>query len=413
LEIRPLSGYRYDTTKVGDVGRVVSPPYDQYDDGLQAAAYDQSPHHFVRLILPRDTDPHQAAAKTLEEWVHGGVLVRESAPAIYPYSQVYIEPRGGERVRHGFMALLKLTPLEGGPVYPHERTMPKTMAERLGLLRATKADLGPVFVTFADEEGAVSDLLANVHETEAAVSVSDRDGNAHHLWTQTDPMWHEQLSYLLRNADGVIADGHHRYKAALQYADELQAGHDHPARWKLVAFFPAFEDNVTVLPIHRVVENWPADAEPKKFFNINTMQFWRPEDVEHAVGHTAGTIGQYSQTTGTEVWAHKFGAPQVWDGEPSEIYRSLPAAAFEASVLRGLVGMTPEDIGAKKGLRFVRTVGEAKRLLWQGFDRAFFLPPTPVGDIIAAAKAGEVMPQKSTYFYPKVLSGLVSYLHDR
>ena len=413
MDIRPFHGFRYNSHKVKSLEDVVSPPYDQYNAESQAEAYKKSPHHYVRLILPKESNPHQAAATTLDQWVSQQVLSKESAPAIYPYSQVYLEPRGEQRVRNGFFALLKLTPLEGGPVHPHERTLPRTLEERLHLMRATKADFGPVFVTFSDPEGAVSDLLSGVHESDPVGSVHDGDGNAHHLWVQTEDMWHQALQHLLRNTEGVIADGHHRYKAALQYADELGAGDDHPARWKLVAFFPAFDDNVTVLPIHRVVEDWPDTADAKKFFNINPMQFWRPEDAEHAAAHNPGTVGQLSRESGTEMWAHKFGAPQVWDGDPSDTYKSLPAAAFEASVLRGMLEMTPEDIGNKKGIRFVKSVSEAKRLVWGGFKKAFFLSPTNVDDIIATAKAGEVMPQKSTYFYPKVLSGLVSYLHEK
>ena len=413
MELMPFNGFRYNTSCVKSLENVVSPPYDQYDEESQAAAYKKDPHHFVRLIFSHDSEPHQAAARTLDEWVSGNILSKEPAPAIYPYTQVYYEPRGEERVRHGFLALLKLTPLGGGPVHPHERTMPKTLEERLQLMRATKADFGPVFLTFSDPEGAVSDLLAGIHETDPAASVHDDEGNAHHLWVQTDSMWHQQLQYLLKDTEGVIADGHHRYKAALQYADEQNAGDDHPARWKLVAFFPAYEDNVTVLPIHRVVEEWPETTDPKQFFNIGSMLFWRPEDAEKAAAYNPGTVGQFSRESGTEMWAHKPGAAQVWDGEPSETYKKLPAAAFEASVLRGMLGMTPEEIGNKKGVRFVKSVSEAKRLVWGGHKKAFFLAPTPIDLIISTAKAGEVMPQKSTYFYPKVLSGLVSYLHDR
>ena len=142
------------------------------------------------------------------------------------------------------------------------------------------------------------------------------------------------------------------------------------------------------------------------------MQFWMPEDAEHAATDSGGAIGMFSKSTGTEMWAHKHGASLEWDGEPSDEYKSVPAAALEASVLRGILGMTPEDIGAKKGIRFVKTVAEAKRLIWNGWDRVFLLPPTKLSTIIKTAKAGEVMPQKSTYFYPKLLSGLVTYVHE-
>ena len=411
MDIKALRGLRYDTSRTKSLASVVSPPYDIYDDEMQAAAYAQSPHHFVRIILPRESDPYQASASTLKDWTLKGILKQESSPAIYPYSQLYMEPRGKTRVRHGFLALVKLTPHESGPVYPHERTLAKPLEDRLKMMRATQADLEPIFLTFTDPNGTVSELLDHVHTRKPEAVVPDLDGHEHRMWVQTELSWISKLVDLLKPLEAVIADGHHRYKAALHYADELKAGDDHPARWKLAAFFPAFEDNVTVLPIHRVVESWPDGADAGKFFNINGMQFWRPEDAEHAVGHTPGTLGHYSRQDGTEVWAYKQGAAQVWDGQPSDTYKKLPTAAFEASVMRGLLGLTPDDIMQKKGVSFVKSVSEAKRLIWAGHKRAFFLPPTRVEDIIATARKGEVMPQKSTYFYPKVLSGLVAYPH--
>lgn len=414
MEIRPFNAYRYDSSRVGSMDRVVSAPYDQYDDESQAAAYKQSPHHYVRLIYPTDSNTHEAAANTLSQWTKEGVLKKEDVPAIYPYSQIYTDPRGGEHVRHGFFALLRLTPFEGGPVHPHERTMPKTQEDRLNLMRATKADFGPVFITFDDDDGEITRLLEEVHDQDAEISVPDGDGNEHHMWVQKDQSWMQKLVDKMKDIEGVIADGHHRYKAALQYAEEMRAmgGDDHPANFKLVAFFPAFEDNIMVSPIHRVIENWPAEADEKKFFNVSRMQFWMPEDAERAATDSGGAFGMFSKSTGTEMWAHKHGAPQIWDGEPSDDYKGVPAAALEASVLRGMLGMSTEDIGAKKGIRFVKTVAEAKRLIWGGYDRVFLLPPTPLSTIIKIAKSGEVMPQKSTYFYPKLLSGLVTYIHE-
>jgi uncharacterized protein (DUF1015 family) len=411
LDIRALRGLRYDPARIKSLADVVSPPYDLYDDDMQAAAYEKSPHHYVRVILPRESDPYQASAGTLKDWFLKGILRQESAPAVYPYTQVYAEPRGRAHLRHGFLALVKLTPHESGPVFPHERTLAKPLEDRLKMTRATQVDLEPIFLTFSDPRGGVAALLEEVHRRRPDAAVPDLDGHEHRLWVQTEMAWISKLTEMLRPLEAVIADGHHRYKAALKYAEELNAGDDHPARWKLAAFFPAFEDNVTVLPIHRVVEHWPDSADPAKFFHINGMQYWRPEDAEHAVGHKPGTLGHYSRQTGTEVWAYKPGAAQVWEGQPSETYRKLPTAAFEASVLKGLLGMSPEDIEQKKGISFVKSVGEAKRLIWAGHQRAFFLPPTRVEDIIATAKNGEVMPQKSTYFYPKVLSGLVAYPH--
>jgi uncharacterized protein (DUF1015 family) len=415
MDIRPFVAHRYDPKVAGSVARVVSPPFDQYSKEMQAAAYKLSPYHYVRLILPRDDNPHEAAAKTLEQWLADGVLVPDAAPAIYPYSQAYRDPRGTPHVRHGFLALLRLTPLEGGPIYPHERTMPKTLADRLELMRATRADFGPIFITFPDADGDVTRLLKEAQSGKPAISVPDSDGNRHDVWVQADTAWQQKLIDLMQPVDGVIADGHHRYKAALQYADEIEVagGGDSPARFKLVALFPAFADNLTVFPVHRVVEAWPQSADPEPFFAVERKDHLRLENLQDAVAASPGMVGVFTRKGGVEVWTHRDDAPMIWDSEPSEIYRRLPAAAFEASVLRGLMGMSQNRIALKDGLHYVRHVNEARQLIWKGFERAFFLPPTPLDAIITAARAGELMPQKSTYFYPKLLSGLVSYLHDR
>jgi uncharacterized protein (DUF1015 family) len=415
MEIRPFAAHRYDPKVVGSVARVVSPPYDQYDTEMQAAAYKLSPCHFVRLILPREQNPHVAAANTLAEWLDEGVLVPEAAPAIYPYSQSYRDPRGAPHVRHGFLALLRLTPLENGPIYPHERTMPGTLADRLELMRATKADLGPVFIIFPDDDGDVTRFLQQAQNEKPVISVPDSDGNKHDVWVQTDSKWQQRLVDLMQSVDGVIADGHHRYKAALQYADEVEAagGGNSPARYKLVALFPAFEDNLSVFPIHRVVESWPQGADPEQFFAVERKDHLRLENLQDMVATNPGTVGVFTRKGGIEVWTHRDDAPSIWDFEPSDVYRRLPAPAFEASVLRGLMGMSQNRIALKDGLRYVKRVNEARQLIWKGFDRAFFLPPTPLDAILDTARGGELMPQKSTYFYPKLLSGLVSYLHDR
>jgi uncharacterized protein (DUF1015 family) len=400
---------------VGALDKVLSPPYDLYSDDLQQAAYDGSPHHFVRVILNREPDPYAAATSTLREWIGQGVLRQDNTPAIYPYSQAYRDPQGSSRLRRGFLALLRLTSLAGGPVYPHERTLPKPLGDRYELLRATHCDLEPVFIIFPDEGARVESLLDQAGGTNPDIDARDADGNVHRVWSQTDHHWQTALVDAMAQTIGVIADGHHRYKAALQYAEDHRktgAGDDHPANFKLAAFFPASPENLTVFPIHRVVQSWPDAADAKKFFNMSSMSLWTPEDVLKALPRNSRTLGVLSQAEGTEMWAYKPGAALAWAGDFSEAYRALPTALFEAAVLRGILGMTPDDIASQMGLQFVKSPGEAKRLLWNGYQRAFFLPPTPLDAIFATARAGELMPQKSTFFYPKLLSGLVSYLHE-
>lgn len=414
MEIQPLFGYRYNPEIVGALGDVLSPPYDQFDAASQAAAYDRSAYHFVRLIYNRDDNPYASATQTLEQWVTAGVLQKEQSAAIYPYAQTYVDPAGHQQSRHGFLALLRLTELESGPVYPHERTLPKPLGDRYELLKATQADLGPVFVTFPDD-GVVAGLLSEAEAQTPKVDVKDSDGNAHRLWAQSNVEWIGRLTAAIATADGVIADGHHRYKSALQYARDRVAvdGPNGPAAYKLVALFPASKDNLTVYPIHRVVEKWNADADVARYFDVTPLPEFPQAEFIQRVQETPGTLGFWHRERGTELWKLKEGARELWVNGVSEAYRSLPPAQLERFVLTDLLGMSEDAIANKQGLAFAKKIGEIARWFEQGYECAFILPATPLDAVFETARAGEVMPQKSTYFYPKLLSGLVSYLHGR
>jgi uncharacterized protein (DUF1015 family) len=415
LEIRPFTGYRYNPAVVGLIDRVVSPPYDVYDDAMQQAAYDSSPYHFVRLILNRDSDPYASAAATLRQWVEKQVLVKESGPAIYPYVQHYRDPAGKSLSRRGFFALVRLTAFGAGPVHAHERTLPKPLGDRLNLMRATRADLGPIFVVFPDHGGRGLHLIEEATSAAPAAETVDQDGNEHQLWVATDSGWQARLTEMMKSVEGVIADGHHRYSAALRYAEEHRAagaGPDDSSHFKLVAFFPGSADNLTVFPIHRVVESWPAGADVSKYFDRRLVAS-NPHEIAELVAATPMSLGTLASDGKAELWSYKPDAPIRWDGKPTDAYKRLPPALFEAAVLRGILGMTPERIAAKEGLQFVKKADEASALAGKKGARAFFLPPTPLDAIFATAQAGELMPQKSTFFYPKLLSGLVSHLHGR
>lgn len=415
MEIRPLFGYRYDPDVVGDLVNVLSPPYDQFDAESQAAAYERSPYHFVRLIYNRDEDPYKAATRTLSEWVGSGVLRREPAAAIYPYAQTYRDPAGREQCRRGFLALLRLTELAQGPVYPHERTLPKPLGDRYKLLQATKADMGPVFVTFPDDEGRVANLLMKAEKSAPVVEAPDGDGNTHRMWAMTDGEWLYKLVAAMASADGVIADGHHRYKSALQYAHDREStdGPDGPAAYKLVALFPASAENLTVYPIHRVVEKWTDAADVARYFEVMPQAEMSPAEFARRVQETPGTLGFWHRERGFELWRLKPEAESEWGSGVSPAYRSLPSAQVEQFVLKGLLGMSEEAIASKTGLAFAKKLNEVRRLFDRGYACALVLPSTPLEAVFETARQGEVMPQKSTYFYPKLLSGLVSYLHGR
>ena len=390
--IRPLAGLRYDPAHVGDVGLVLAPPYDVISPAEQTALYGRSPQNVVRLILPREPDRGAASARTLRAWVESGVLVREPQPAIYLYSQQFSLPDGSTRRRDGIICRLRLEDFSRGIVRPHERTLPGPKADRLAILRATGANLSPIMGLYDRPGEPVRELVGAAALGPPVIDVS----SWHQLWAITDATVIERVTAALVDETVIIADGHHRYETALAYRDE-QRGNE-AARYVLAYLANMEEEGVVILPTHRLVPA-PLALEPAAL-EVRLRESFTVAPLP-AVGRRApGEIDCLLPHRRVRLRARP---------EATARLAHLPPAlrTLDVSLLHGLV-LGPLLRVETARLAFTHEDEEAAEAVADGRAAAAFLlnPPT-MTEVRAVCLAGELMPEKSTYFFPKLATGLV------
>jgi uncharacterized protein (DUF1015 family) len=438
-QIRPFRALRYDAETIGDPAAVVAPPYDVLSPDDRRRLLARHERNVVRLDAPIDEigdgedDRYRRAARTLAAWRSDGTLHKDPRPAIYVYEQTYVVPgTTTERTQRGFFARLRLEPLEpGSGVLPHERTLAAAREDRYRLLRATGVNTSPVVGLYADGSGRASAILATLAAAQPATDVVDDDGVRHRLWVvEADGPAREAVAELVAIASAepvTIADGHHRYETALRYRDERRMSRsceeDPPFDYLLMLFLETTAEPLTVLPTHRIVRGLGDDGVASLRVGLDELFEVRAVDREalcaafggagdgHAGG--AGRFGLWTRAGGALLTARRaaFG-PWLPDGGPA--LRALDVVLLGAALER-LAGIDREAVATADRLGFTKSVDEALEAVDQGTDgadAAFLLEPTPVAAIAAVAREGGVMPQKSTYFYPKALTGLVVNPHE-
>jgi uncharacterized protein (DUF1015 family) len=407
--IRPFRALRYDPARV-DLSRVLVPPYDVIAPDEREGYYARDPHNAIRLELVRDardeagTDYAEVAA-ALAAWRRDGILVRDERPALYRLAQRFRAPDGDTRVRDGFFAELHLEDYERRIVRPHERTLAGPKADRLKLLRATRANLSVVFLLYEDRDGAVADALAGAGAAPLASGV-DPAGVDTTLSGVSDARAVERVRALLADRPVVIADGHHRYETALDFRDEeRRAGGSEGAEWVLAYFANAYAPGTLLLPIHRVILKGP----PPGAAEWRALAGWQCR--EHPLAGADAVPAALAQWLAPLADRHAFAAD---DGSGVLRVFSRPRAAGELGVrvlhrevIEGLFGLDEAAVrdGAvafpKDALRAARDVREGRGAL------ALYLDPLSPEDVFRVTAAGELLPQKSTFFLPKLPSGLV------
>jgi uncharacterized protein (DUF1015 family) len=436
-EIRPFRALRFDPTSVGDLAGVVAPPYDVIDESSRQRLLARHPANVVRLDLPGEEpgdepeDRYRRAARTLATWRSDGSLRKDPHPSVYVYEQSYRVPGSDVgRSQRGFFARLRLEPFGAGSgVLPHERTLTGPKEDRYKLLRATGVNTSPVVVMYEDPDGAAERVLSSLTSRAPDVELQDDDAVLHRMWAAVaDGGAAEAVAPLLAAAARrpvTIADGHHRYETALRYRDERRMSRsceeDPPFDYLLTLFLESSAQELTVLPTHRVVRGLGDDrvaALLGRLDGLFSVQAVR-DPAELRGPFDAATLPGGGGRLG--LWTRSGGARLVARREAFEPF--LPRGG---EALRGLdvtlLGITLErlaavgaDAVAAGAIGYTKSVAEA--IEWvdrgvDGADAAFFLEPTPVGAITAVARDGDVMPQKSTYFYPKALTGLVINPHE-
>ena len=407
-EVVPLNALHYELDTVGALADVVAPPYDVIDVAQRAELAGRSTYNVVELDLPRDPeggDPYEHAAKLLEQWKDEGALVQDGEPAIWALEQNYTAPDGRSHTRRGLLARIGLVPYGEG-VRPHERTQPGPKEDRLRLTRATGHNLSPIFSL---HPGDAWQHLGPALEDPWG-EVTDDEDTTHRVWRVADPAVHEAIAGELEPAELLIADGHHRYETALAYQREVGKGKG--ADHVLMALVSLEDPGLTVFATHRLLKD--LSEEQRETIRETAKEHYELEEVseDELVPGTADPPGSfgYMDSHHLKPWRlrPKAGALDDIGLEGSRAYRELDAAILEALFLKRAVGLSGEEIAAKKQLGYTPSEEDAVSKLRAGdYDAGFFLRPTPVEQVREVAAAGETMPPKSTYFFPKLLTGIV------
>ena len=437
-DLRPFRALRYESSRVRDLAAVVAPPYDVIDPEMRARLVARDPANVVRLDMPVEElgdgpdDRYRRAARTLAAWRSDGTLRKDPQPSIYVYEQRYLVPgTERERTQRGFFARLRLEPY--GPdsgVLPHERTLSGPKEDRYKLLRATGVNTSPVVVLFDDISGSTEDRLAAVAGGPPDLDISDDDGVCHRMWSlpASGDGPASIVAGSLLDAGGAapvtIADGHHRYETALRYRDERRMSRscdeDPPFDYVLALMLEATRQELTVLPTHRLVRRIGSGgaehllARAPELFDIEPIESSDAMKAALTGGDAAGGRGRFG------LWTRAGGA--ILTARRDAFAPFLPAGGVAvrsldvtllATALDRLAGIDADAV-ADGAVGYTKSAEDAIAAVdtGSGADAAFLLEPTPVVSIEAVAREGDVMPQKSTYFYPKALTGLVINPHE-
>jgi uncharacterized protein (DUF1015 family) len=433
--IRPFQAWRYDTGKVRPED-VVTQPYDKISPEMQERYYAASLNNLVRIILGKpeagddgEKNVYSRAAASFRDWRTSGVLRHDPQPAIYAYQQHFKVPGDESGMRHlrtGFIALGKLHDYSERVVHRHEQTLSKPKADRLNLLRATRGHFGQIFMLYRAPHDLIGSLVPP-----PTVAVTDEYGVEHRVWRIDDPKFISRLQHEMADKKLIIADGHHRYETALAYREEMRAAHGtsaEPAPWDFVmmTFVNMDSSGLVVLPTHRVVKD--LDGFDLSELLTKAAQWFAVEDVtarfhpEQPVDLLDGDDAPHYAYVPTMLAVSKDkvhllrakpGAADAALGTLDTKERQLDVVQLHKLLLEGSLGMTEEDIRAQKHLAYVRDPREAIAMVrGGGAQLAFLINPVRMEQIRDIAFGGGVMPQKSTDFYPKLLSGLTIYALD-
>jgi len=413
MELRPFRSIRFSPRIVRERGlsAVFAPPYDQISPELQDRLYTRAPENIVRVTHPKrgGEDPYAEAARTLSDWLAGGTLEKERRPALWTYRQTFAD--GGRTfVRDALVGLVRLEEYDGGAIRPHERTLARPKEDRLALLSATKADLELVFLL---ARAPLSAALATRRKPE--LTAEDADGVRHDAFRISDYASHVELQGLVKNAEAIIADGHHRYETALSYSRDPAAEKLPGARYKLCALVDISSPALIVRPIHRLLFDLPD---------------WRPVRTLHAArdDFELRELDTPQQAVATlEAHARRFPAfvlyappakpvlltlkekPESlpWPEGRSEAWKALDVAALEIAFFDKLLGIRSDAIAKGERISFTSDAGAAIAAVDEGrAQAAVLMRATTVSDIEAVVGAGDRLPQKSTHFFPKMYSGI-------
>lgn len=426
--IIPLRGIRYNEKKSGNIKDLVTPPYDVIDWDAQEGYYNRSPYNIIRLEYGKkksadsETDNrYTRAADFFCRWQDDDILSQEEEPAIYLYRQRFAVG-GREMERTGIICGVQLEPYEKGVVLPHEETMPGHKADRLALMRACRANFSPIFGLYSDRDRTIDRLLDRVTgDRPPEIDFVDEWGQGHRLWMVNEPGMLDQVRDLMKPQRIFIADGHHRYETALNYAREnTAAGH------VMMTLVNLYDPGLIVLPTHRLIVS--SGVEPDELIASLRQDFLveriTGRDVDDVLAYMAEQAGLSSAGGEKSAWvfglytgAGSFHVLRLKDEdiierkmppERSSAWRRLDVSVLQQLILENVMGLGKDALAGGEAVRYTRDAGEAVSAVERGECRvSFLMNPTGIAEVTTVAENGEKMPQKSTFFYPKLITGLV------
>jgi len=432
-DVCPFHGVRYNQTLVGDLAAVICPPYDIITPQMQRELYQRSEYNFVRLEFglesPGDTaaeNKYTRAAATLEQWLGQGILRADETPAIYLHDH-YFTHQGREYKRRGLIARVKLEEWDKRIIRPHEGTLKEPKGDRLNLLHALRANTSPILALFDDQGQRISSLLADQERNQPVISFSTADGERHELWALTEAEVISQIRRSLADQPLYIADGHHRYESALAYRRERRASAaaasgDEGFDFVMMTLVDLADPGLIILPPHRLVRGLPESAldgllsRLKTLFEIEELALSLPDAWQRLDDLLAGEANQVRLAlfglAGENLLLlkpHNLEAiSQMMPAFHSELYQRLDVSIVDHVILEKLLGLNLDRGGSFLAYSYDR-VDAVNKVLAQEYQLAWLLSPVKARVIKAIADAGDRMPRKSTYFYPKLPSGLILY----
>jgi uncharacterized protein (DUF1015 family) len=411
-KIHPFKGWRFNTNIVGDISQVIAPPYDIINDADQAALYDRSPYNYVRIILNRSAgmERYSKAAKTFSEWKKNDILKQDTDSSIYLLCQSFRQEEQ-QIERTGLITKMKVTKL-GGDVLPHERTISKHINDRYNLMKATKANTGQIFMSYRDQKRTVESILGS-YKDEIPLIDAVLDGIRYRLWRLTDEGQINTIQDVLAGTKAIIADGHHRYKTAYQYAQ------DHPeingSDRVMVTLVNAYNDGMHVLPTHRIVYGKPIDDDQfikkiKGRFDIEKKPSTAELLSEMDQCRASDTINLGALTRVGNAYLISYKGEENWSSDLSTASQALDVNVLHQLILKPACRIDTRNQHDLEHLAYVRGNEPPLEMIKNAsdYDFIFFVNPPDLDQIFEVAETGEMMPQKSTYFYPKIYSGLVT-----
>lgn len=426
-EVRPVQAFEYSKEYAHSLGEVITAPYDVISPAMQQAYYERSPYNIIRLefdrVLPEDTsinNRYTRAAATFAEWRLSGVLRYVQKPSMYVHKHIFTV-NGTKRTRTSLFARVRLEPFESKVVLPHEFTMPKPKDDRLKLLHACSANLSPLMMLFEDQMNTVSNLILSMQSSENIERFTDEVGEDHELSQIDNPSTLEEIQNFFQDKPLFIADGHHRYETALAYRDERISGPggltpNDPANFVMVELISITDPGLVVLPTHRIIRNVPEDRlrnlekQVHEYFTVDQLD--PSQDIKAVSEHlTQQNVPAFVAAFSGKLLMLKLneaGRRLMQHSGQSEEWQKIDTAVLQQVIMEPLLGISSSAVAGETHIEYTRDASYAlKEVMDNRAQVTFLLNATLVDSIRDVSLKGERMPQKSTYFYPKCLAGMV------